>query len=111
MIAKEREVILQTLAEVYLKKNGKPESSEFFPNSTDVYGTINGEQALLLHFYLNDEYEKMGLKLSDCIKKTGEEVVPGKLSQYEINELVRRADDIIIFLDTIMDRKKRMYNK
>lgn len=110
-IAKEREAILQTFAELYLKKNGKPESSEFFSTSNDKYGTLNGEQALLLHFYLNDEYEKMGLKLSDCVKKSGEEVVPGKLSNYELNELIRRADDMIIFLDTIMDRKRRLYNK
>lgn len=111
IVSKEREAILQTFAEVYLKRNGKPESSIMFSKSEDKYGTLNEEQSLLLHFYLSEEYEKMGVSLSDCIKKSGEEVVPGKLSNYELRELVRRADDMILFLDTMMDRKKRLYNK
>lgn len=108
-IKKERMVILQTFAEVYLKRNNLPPSKIIFKNE-DKYGEINNEQAQLLHFYLEEEYKKMGMDLNFCIKKSGEEYVKGELSKYELNELMSRADDMIIFLGVLTQRKEAAKN-
>lgn len=103
-LKKERMLMLQTFAEVYLRKNNMPPTKILF-KSDDEYGKLSEEQAKILHFYLRDEYKKMGLDLETCIKRSGEEVVKGKLSDYEIKELISRADDMIYFIGNLLERK------
>ncbi len=109
MLEKERLVVLQNFAEVYLNRKGLPPSSVMF-KTIDEYGELTEEQVKLLHFYLMDEYQKMGLDLISAIKASGEEIVTGKLSKYEIQELIRRADDMIYFLGVLNMRKQAAQN-
>lgn len=110
LVQKERIIVLQTLAEVYLKTKGLPPSAVMF-NTADEFGELTNQQVMLLHYYLMNEYSKMGMDLIACIKRTGEEIVPGKLSQYEIKELISRADDMIYFLGVLAQRKDALINK
>lgn len=100
MLKKERILILQNFAEVFLKRNGMPPSNAITKTPVE-FGELTPEQVKLLHFYLIQEYKKMGLDLISCIKRSGEEIVPGELSKYEINELILRADDMIYFLGVL----------
>ena len=100
MIKKERIAILQNFAETYLKRNGFPPSNVLFKIPAE-FGELTEEQTRVLHFYLVQEYKKMGMDLVSCIRKTGEEIVPGVLSKYEINEWIWRADGMIFFLGVL----------
>ena len=111
LLKKERIIVLQSMVDAYLKKNGKKPASETFSFEKDEYGKLTTSQYKMLHFYLIDEFRALGLNLSEEIKKHGETEVPGKLSNFEINELMRRADEIILVLAAIKDRKERLYNK
>ena len=109
-LEKERMLMLQTFAEVYLRKKNMPPTKILF-KSDDEYGKLSEEQAKVLHFYLMDEYKKMGLDLETRIKESGEQVVKGQLSNYEIKELIDRADDMIFFIANLFERKEALYNK
>lgn len=104
-LKKERLVILQTFAEVYLMKNNLP-PSKFIYKCEDKFGELNDQQASLLHYYLADEYKKNGLDLNTFIEKAGEKVEEGKISNFEMKELISRADDMIMFLGVLTQRKE-----
>ena len=53
----------------------------------------------------------MGFDLKKAIEDSGETYVEGKLSKYELDELIRRADEMIIFLGVLKLRKEALYNK
>ena len=104
-LKKERLLMLQTMAETYLRINNMPPSKVIFKDSVDEFGILNSEQAAILHLYLEDSYKKMGFDLVEAIKNSGEEYVHGKLSKYELNELIRRADELIAFFGVLEMRK------
>ena len=111
MIKKERLLMLQNFAETYLRANNMPPSKQLFKDSVDKYGELNDQQAAILHLYLEDSYKKMGFDLKKAIEDSGETYVEGKLSKYELDELIRRADEMIIFLGVLKLRKDALYNK
>ena len=50
---------------------------------------------VVLHNWLVEEYKSMGLDLVKIIEAAGEKVEEAKLSNYELRELIRRADILI----------------
>jgi len=108
-LKKERTAILQIFAEMYEMQKGIPPVIVTYKKISE-YEELTEEQIKLLHFFLVEEYNKKGLDLIGCIKKTGEEVIPGQLTQYEIKELTDRADDVIVFLGVLNMRKAAMQN-
>ena len=105
-IAKDRMIILQNFVETYLKLNNMPPSGILFNGTEDSFGELNEVQARMLHLYLEDSYKRMGFDLKKAIEDSGEEYVHGKLSQYEVKELIRRADEMIVFIGVLELRKK-----
>lgn len=96
-----RALAFQLMLETYLKLNNKKTIKEELNDTNFQYGVLTDEQLALLHFYLKDEFKALGLSLKDEIEKTGEEIVPGKLSKYEMNELIRRADQLVVTIDIV----------
>ena len=110
LIAAERMVILQNFAETFMVKHGIASTGEVF-KSDDVYGYMSEEQARLLRSYLKEDLEAYGLNLEYYVTSRGEQYEAGKLSKSEIALLMRKADDMILFLDTLQKRKQRMQEK
>lgn len=109
-LKKERLLILQTFAEAYLKKHNLPPSKIIY-KCEDKFGELNDQQATLLHYYLVDEYKKMGKDLNEAIKASGEEVSKDKISNFEVKELIARADEMIVFLGVLFERKAALLQK
>ena len=104
LIAAERLVILQNFAETHVVKHGNESSEELFERA-DIYGELSEEQARLLRAYLKDELATYGLDLKYYVTSRGETYEPGKLSKAEISLLMKKADDMILFLGTLEKRK------
>lgn len=106
LIAAERLVILQNFAETHVVKHGNESSEELFERA-DIYGELSEEQARLLRAYLKDELATYGLDLKYYVTSRGETYEPGKLSKAEISLLMKKADDMILFLGTLEKRKMK----
>lgn len=106
LIAAERLVILQNFAETHVVKHGNESSEELFERA-DIYGELSEEQARLLRAYLRDELATYGLDLKYYVTSRGETYEPGKLSKAEIDLLMKKADDMILFLGTLEKRKMK----
>jgi len=105
-LIEQRKIIFQAFVELYLTKNNI-DIKEKIPDYKDEYGVLTLAQAQILHFYLLDEYKKSGKDLIEEIKNSGEEVVPGKLSNYEISVLIRKADELANIVSILEQRKAR----
>lgn len=106
LIAAERLVILQNFAETHVVKHGNESSEELFERA-DIYGELSEEQARLLRAYLREELATYGLDLKYYVTSRGETYEPGKLSKAEISLLMKKADDMILFLGTLEKRKMK----
>ena len=109
MLKDGRMLALKIIAEAYMMSKGKENTQEIFPRNITNESTISGEENLILHNWLAEEYKKMGLNLEQAILASGESYDGKRLSQYEINELVRRADDLLLqmgILKQYMDYKQ-----
>lgn len=106
MIAAERLAILQNLAETFVAMHGAVSSEELFEKA-DIYGEINEEQARLLRMYIREELASYGLNLEYYVTSRGEVYEPGKLSKCEIALLMKKADELIVFLGTLKKRKDK----
>lgn len=106
LIAAERLVILQNFAESHVVKHGNKSSEELFEKA-DIYGELSEEQARLLRAYLREELATYGLDLKDFVASKGEKYEPGKLSKVEVDLLIKKADDMILFLGTLEKRKQK----
>ena len=106
LIAAERLVILQNFAETHVVKHGNESSEELFEKA-DIYGELSEEQARLLRAYLREELATYGLDLKYYVTSRGETYEPGKLSKAEISLLMKKADDMILFLGTLEKRKMK----
>lgn len=107
LIATERLVILQNFAETFVALHGAESSEELFEKA-DIYGEINEEQARLLRLYLKEELASYGLDLKYYVTSRGETYEPGKLSKAEIALLMKKADEMIVFLSTLKRRKDKI---
>ena len=81
-LGKARIIMFQAMLESYLVLNNKGTLEEILEDEGFEYGIITDKQYALLHFFLVDEYKHYGLNLTEEIQKSGEEVVPGKLSKF-----------------------------
>ena len=99
------------MAETFLLTKGNKKTSEMFPKKIDLKSTelVEGD-IFVLHHYLLEEYKRVGLDLIKLIEAAGEEVVPGRLSQFEIKELANRADQLIVMMTVINDYRKANNN-
>lgn len=106
VLAQERVVVLQNLAETFLATNGAPSIEEAF-EVPDIYGQINEQQTRMLRYYLIDELKMYGLDLEYYVTSRGQAFERGKLSQAEIDLLIKKADQMIAFIGTLEKRKKQ----
>ena len=97
-IQKARMLMLQILAETYLQMKDESSSPDSFTKKIDSLEVLTQDQLFALRSYLKESYERMGLDLETVVKNHQEEYLEEKLSQYEMNELIRRADEMIVFV-------------
>ena len=89
-----RVLALKIIAEAYLVSKGNTKVDEIFKRDrASIDAGLVGGDILVLHNWLADEYKAMGLDLDKIIEAAGEKPEVGKLSNYELRELIRRADD------------------
>lgn len=99
------------IAETFLLTKGNKKTNEMFPKKIDLKSTelVEGD-IFVLHHYLLEEYKRVGLDLIKLIEAAGEEVVPGRLSQFEIKELATRADQLLVMMSIINEYRKASNN-
>ena len=95
---------LKIIAESFLLSKGNTKTPEMFPKKIDINSVelVEGE-IFVLHHYLLESYSRVGLDLNKLIEATGEQVVPGRLSQLEIKELSSRADEVVLMMSVIKE--------
>ena len=112
LLSVERVVILQGFVESYLRVTEKKSFAEAYPNEKDEYGVLNEKQVDLLHDYLARQYKGYGLDLDKIIAEKGEKPLQGsKITDFELKELIRLADEVIVLLGAIESRKQRLLKK
>lgn len=99
-----RILALKIIAESFLLSKGNKVTDRMFPKKIerDSNSLLAGD-VLVLHHWLAEQYARLGLDLNAVIEATGEQVVPGKLSQFELNELIARADELLIMMKVIKE--------
>lgn len=108
----DRMVMLQAFVEYYLKFTKGKTFQELYPDIKDEYGKLNKKQEELLHEYLDTVYKGFGLDLNKILEEKKAEVKPGNvLTDYEMKELLRLADEELLLGGTILERKARLYIK
>lgn len=91
-----RILALKIIAEAYLVSKGNTKVDELFKRDKEsIDAGLSGGEILVLHSWLVDEYKGMGLNLAKIIEAIGETTEPDKLSNYEVKELIRRADILL----------------
>ena len=107
MLKEGRILAYKIMAETFLLCRGNKKTNEMFPKKIDIKSTeLVAGDIYVLHHYLLEESKRVGLDLLKLIEASGEEVVPGKLSQFEIKELTARADQLIIMMNVMKDYYK-----
>ncbi len=108
----ERLIALQSFADSYLRITEQKKFAEKYPNVKDEYGILNKEQEALLHDYLVRVYKGFGLDLEKVMAEKGAKPIEGsKLTDYEIKELVRLADEYLLMLAIQVERKTKLFKK
>lgn len=91
-----RILALKVIAEAHLVSKGNTKVDEIFKrDKASVDAGLSGGDIVVLHNWLVEEYRAMGLDLVKIIEAAGEKVEENKLSNYELRELIRRADILI----------------
>ena len=102
LLKKGRTLALKIIAESFLLSKGNKVTDRMFPKNIDLDSNeLVAGDLFVLHHYLLEEYKRAGLDLNKMIEATGEQVVPGKLSQFEIKELAFRADEVIMMMSIV----------
>jgi hypothetical protein len=91
-----RILALKVIAEAHLVSKGNTKVDEIFKRDKEsIDAGLAGGDIVVLHNWLVEEYRAMGLDLVKIIEAAGEKVEENKLSNYELRELIRRADILI----------------
>ena len=95
-IGEARILALKIIAEAFLLSKGNSKTNELFANrKVDATTELSDGEAYVLKSWLTEKYKKLGLNLNAAIAATGEQVPEGKLSKFELNELIKYADELI----------------
>jgi len=95
---------LKIIAEAFLLSKGNNKTKEMFPKKIDINSAeLSDGEMYVLHHWLIEQYARVGLDLNKLIEATGEQVVPGKLSQFEIKELANRAEEVVLMMSVFKD--------
>lgn len=99
LLKKGRILALKIFSESFLISQGNEKTEEMFKDrKIDEQTEISNEESYVLHHWLLQEYREMGLDLNKIIEVKGESIEEGKLSKYELKEIVRRADKMLLQL-------------
>ena len=100
LLKKGRLLALRIIAEAYLISKGNTNTDKLFADrDLATEKVLKGGEILVLHNWLMEEYQSMGLDLAKAVASNGEAIAENQLSNYEINELVQRADKLILQLN------------
>ena len=112
MVFINRMVTLQAFVDYYLENTKGKNFSELYPEIEDKYGVLNEKQEEILHEYLKSVYSSFGLDLEKILKEKNEVAsTNGKLTKFEMDELIRLADEHYIIIGVISNRKKKLLKK
>lgn len=95
---------LKIIAESFLLSKGNQVTDKMFPKKIDIDNTqlVEGD-IFVLHHWLMEEFARVGLDLNKLIEASGEQVIPGKLSQFETKELSIRAEEVVLMMSVFKD--------
>ena len=103
--------IVQLLIDGYLRKKDKPKMADIMKsqNKVEEKGVLTEEHVKLIQQMIQEEASAVGENISDEVRKSGAEYIPGKLSNIERQFLYILVDNMLGVLDIV--REKQMQNK
>lgn len=103
--------IVQLLIDGYLRKKDKPKMGDIMKsqNKVEEKGVLTEEHVKLIQQMIQEEASAVGVNISDEVRKSGAEYIPGKLSNIERQFLYILVDNILGVLDIV--REKQMQAK
>ena len=103
--------IVQLLIDGYLRKKDKPKMADIMKsqNKVEEKGVLTEEHVKLIQQMIQEEASAVGVNISDEVRKSGAEYIPGKLSNIERQFLYILVDNMLGALDIV--REKQMQNK
>ncbi len=103
--------IVQLLIDGYLRKKDKPKMADIMKsqNKVEEKGVLTEEHVKLIQQMIQEEASAVGVNISDEVRKSGAEYIPGKLSNIERQFLYILVDNMLGVLDIV--REKQMQNK
>ena len=103
--------IVQLLIDGYLRKKDKPKMADIMKsqNKVEEKGVLTEEHVKLIQQMIQEEASAVGVNISDEVRKSGAEYIPGKLSNIERQFLYILVDNMLGVLDIV--REKQMQAK
>ena len=103
--------IVQLLIDGYLRKKDKPKMADIMKsqNKVEEKGVLTEEHVKLIQQMIQEEASAVGVNISDEVRKSGAEYIPGKLSNIERQFLYILVDNMLGELDIV--REKQMQAK
>ena len=103
--------IVQLLIDGYLRKKDKPKMADIMKsqNKVEEKGVLTEEHVKLIQQMIQEVASAVGVNISDEVRKSGAEYIPGKLSNIERQFLYILVDNMLGVLDIV--REKQMQAK
>ena len=103
--------IVQLLIDGYLRKKDKPKMADIMKsqNKVEEKGVLTEEHVKLIQQMIQEEASAVGVNISDEVRKSGAEYIPGKLFNIERQFLYILVDNMLGVLDIV--REKQMQAK
>ena len=89
--------IVQLLIDGYLRKKDKPKMADIMKsqNKVEEKGVLTEEHVKLIQQMIQEEASAVGVNISDEVRKSGAEYIPGKLSNIERQFLYIGGDNML----------------
>lgn len=99
-------IIIQTLADAYLRRNKEPNMATLLAekNIKDEDGVIYNAHIVVLQKMIDEELRIVGLNLEEEVNKTGEKFQLGVFSNYENKIMENKLNNVVALLSVVREK-------
>ena len=99
-------IIIQTLADAYLRRNKEPNMATLLAekNVKDEDGVIYNAHIVVLQKMIDEELRIVGLNLEEEVNKTGEKFQLGVFSNYENKIMENKLNNVVALLSVVREK-------
>ena len=99
-------IIIQTLADAYLRRNKEPNMATLLAekNVKDEQGVIYNAHIVVLQKMIDEELRIVGLNLEEEVNKTGEKFQLGVFSNYENKIMENKLNNVVALLSVVREK-------